>query len=244
EPEPEPVAATQFLESDGYVVMEMESVPLTAALSWDMQADLSGFTGDGYYQFNGNGICNGDANSPLRFTFRVETEGRYELRLRAAKITHCVRWKDPSKHTEDTETSGCNHTEGTCNSLAFPTGDDCPDPTTQCRRTDISNDAFVQIRDANEEYVSFVAQPANTRGQGIKLFGGSSNAWAWTGRKALDVADEKWNAHWDLTPGVYTLIVEGRSQMFRIDRMVLFDEGRHNYNRNGFVELDETLSPP
>ncbi|MEM6732987.1 MAG: hypothetical protein AAF658_15630, partial [Myxococcota bacterium] len=237
-----PVAATQFVENEGYVVMETESVGLTMSLEWDMQADLDGYTGDGYYQFVGNGICNGPANSPLEYTFTIETAGTYELRLRAAKITHCVQWKTPGEHTDDTETTGCNHHEGTCNSLAFPTGDVCPDPTQQCRRSDISNDAFVQIRDADETYVPFEDQPANSVGNGIKLFGGQSNRWAWTGERALDTNGSKWFARWELQPGSYTLVVEGRSQMFRIDRMILFDIDRTS-GTNGAVDLPETLSP-
>ncbi len=223
--------------------MEMESASLTSSLEWDMRAELPGYTGDGYFQFMGNGICNGPANSPLEFTFSVATGGRYELRLRAAKFTHCVEWKNPDNHVDDTSTSGCNHEHGTCTSVAFPTGNDCPDPTTQCRRSDISNDAFVQIRDASGNYVAFVNQPQSSIGDGIKLFGGNNNEWGWTGKSALDTNDTKWDAHWDLSPGDYALILEGRSQMFRIDRMVLFDEGRNSFNRNGFVELGETLTP-
>ncbi|MEM6533595.1 MAG: hypothetical protein AAF654_13300 [Myxococcota bacterium] len=237
----EPAFFAQFEESAGLVVMEMESVRLSADLSWDMLAELDGYTGDGYYQFNGNGICNGDADSPLHFTFNIETEGRYELRLRAAKITHCVEWKDPTGHESDSETSGCNHTAGTCTSRAFPTGDACPDPTTQCRRSDISNDAYVQIRNENEDYIAFVGQPQNTLNAGVKLFGGNNNRWAWTGKNALDADHEKWAAHWDLPPGNYTLTVEGRSQMFRIDRMVLFEESQHRFNNNDFIELEETV---
>lgn len=98
---------TEFRESNGYVVMETESAELTQSLEWDMQADLDGFTGTGYFQFQGNGICNGPANSPLAYTFTIVSGGRYELRLRAAKISHCVSWKNPEEHAMDVSTSGC-----------------------------------------------------------------------------------------------------------------------------------------
>lgn len=241
--DPPPVSTTQFVETDGYVVMEMESASLSSTLEWDMRAELTGYTGDGYYQFMGNGICNGPPNSPLEFTFNISAGGRYELRLRAAKFTHCVEWKKPEDHVDDTSTSSCDHAHGTCNSVALPSGNDCPDPTTQCRRSDISNDAFVQIRDSNDQYVPFVNQPASSIGSGIKLFGGNNNQWGWTGKSALDTNDQKWTAHWDLSPGDYTLIIEGRSQMFRIDRMVLFDEGRNNFSNTGFTDRSETLAP-
>ncbi|MEM6558160.1 MAG: hypothetical protein AAF605_00105 [Myxococcota bacterium] len=226
DPMPEPEKSTQFLEKDGYVVMEMESVGLPRGGSnWSFEDGLSGFTGDGYYQFRGNSICNGPPDSPLEFSFTITREARYELRLRAAKLTHCVAWKTPEEHEDDTETTGCNHTEGTCDSLAAPDRNSCPDPTQQCFRQDISNDAFVQILDNNGNYVEFIDQPAKSSGEGVKLFGGNASAWNWTGKKALDPegSDEKKNAHWDLRPGDYTLVIEGRSQEFRIDRVVLFD---------------------
>ena len=230
---------TEFRESNGYVVMETESAELTQSLEWDMQADLDGFTGAGYFQFQGNGICNGPANSPLTYSFTIVTGGRYELRLRAAKISHCVSWKTPEEHAMDMSTSGCIHEEGTCTSVAFPTDDVCPDPTTQCRRSDISNDAFVQIRDSSDDYVAFLDQPANSVGDGIKLFGGQNNRWAWTGKNALDTNGSKCVANLEVSTVYYTLVVEGRSQLFRIDRIILFDVDQTS-GTNGALELPET----
>jgi len=89
----------------------------------------------------------------------------------------------------------------------------------------ISNDAFVHVETASGDYVTFVDQPGGSVGDPIKLFGGQPNAWAWTGTRALD-RNGKWPAQWDLEPGVYVLVVQGRSQSFRIDRMVFFDTER------------------
>ncbi|MEL6760128.1 MAG: hypothetical protein AAFP04_06960 [Myxococcota bacterium] len=242
-PTPDPKNRTQFLEKDGYVVMEMESVSLPRGGSnWSFEDGLSGFTGDGYYQFRGNSICNGPADSPLEFSFTITQEARYELRLRAAKLTHCVAWKKPEEHQEDTETTGCNHTAGTCDSLAAPDGNTCPDPTQQCFRQDISNDAFVQILDSDGNYVEFFEQPAKSVGKGVKLFGGNASAWNWTGKNALDPegSDKKKAAHWDLRPGDYVLVIEGRSQEFRIDRVVMFDADEGS--TRGAVDYPETLN--
>lgn len=227
-----------FVADNGYVVMEMESANLPDGASWTAGSDLDGFTGSGYYEFTGNGICSGPATSPITFSFTISKAAQYELRLRAAKIRHCVTWKKPEQHTDDTETSTCNHSNGTCDSVSTPSGTDCVDPTTQCLRQDISNDAFVHIDDAEGKYVPFLNQPSKTVGDGIKLFGGSAGAWAWTGDKALDVSGKKWPVLWDLDVGNYTLTIEGRSKLFRIDRIVLFDKATGDVKTA--LELEET----
>ena len=72
-------AQPMFEDRDGYIVMEMESVPLDSASEWVEQSELADARGS-YYTFNGNGICNGPANSPIRYPFRVNAGDVYELR--------------------------------------------------------------------------------------------------------------------------------------------------------------------
>ena len=62
--------------------MEMESVPLSG--DWVEESDLADAEGT-YYTFNGNGICSGRANSPLRYTFRIKNGGIWNLHLRCAR---------------------------------------------------------------------------------------------------------------------------------------------------------------
>lgn len=224
------VGFAQFEERDGLVIMEMESVSLPQDAQWIKEDQLSGYKGSGYYRFTGNGICNGPASSPLRYDFRVTTGGRYELRLRAAKILHCVKGT-PHNNNQ------CDEQDRTCTSLGQPNGDQCGGPD-ECIRSDISNDAFVYIEDDQGNHIKFVDQPHDTKP--IKLFGGRPNEWAWTGKRALDTAGKKWNAHWDLSPGAYTLVVSGRSQSFRIDRMVFFIDGQGNPNMAN--DREETLA--
>jgi len=204
-------------DAEGYVVMEAESVPIPGGHEWVLETDLEGFTGDGYHRFTGNGICSGPAGSPLRYELEIKQAARYELRLRAAKIAHCVEGAPQGNGT-------CTEHDRTCTSLGEPSGGSCGDPD-QCIRNDISNDAFVHVETASGDYVTFVDQPGGSVGDPIKLFGGQPNAWAWTGTRALD-RNGKWPAQWDLEPGVYVLVVQGRSQSFRIDRMVFFDTER------------------
>ncbi len=217
-------------DSEGYVVMEMESVAIPAGHEWVQRTSLSDYTGSGYYRFTGNGICSGPAGSPLRYEFEILESGRYELRLRAAKIAHCVEG-EPEGNGQ------CSESDRTCTSLGEPSGNSCGGPD-ECIRTDISNDAFVHVEDAGGNYVTFVDQPGNSVGSPVKLFGGQSNAWAWTGRGALDPGGPKRNAWWDLDPGVYTLVIQGRSQSFRIDRILFFDSDTGS--TSGAVDRPET----
>tara|TARA_R110002096_G_scaffold239101_1_gene430754 strand:- start:123416 stop:124228 length:813 start_codon:yes stop_codon:yes gene_type:complete len=221
-----------FTEDDGYVVMEMESTAVPAGHEWQLEDDLSGYTGDGFYRFTGNNICSGPASSPLRYDFTTTSETRFELRLRAAKIAHCVAG-------EPQENGQCSEDDRTCDSLGEPNDGGCG--TSQCIRTDISNDAFIYIETADGEYVSFVDQPANTIGEGVKLFGGQVNSWGWTGVKALDPGGPKLDAHWDLSPGRYSLVIQGRSAHFRIDRIALFDSVSGTID--GLDERAETRTP-
>ena len=213
-----------FEERDGYVVMEVESVPIPSGHEWVQERELSGATGGAYYRFGGNSICSGPARSPLRYRFRITTEATYRLHLRAAKILHCVMG-----HPE--ASGACSESDRTCTSLGRPTGGRCAS-SDQCVRSDISNDAFVHIEDASGRYIPFDGQPARTfdagagTGEPVKLYGGSPDAWAFTGTRSLDIAGAKYDAHWSLPPGEYELVLEGRSRDFRIDRIVFFDTER------------------
>lgn len=224
-------AQPQFEENDdGYVVMEMESVPIPSGHDWLEESSLPEATGGAYYRFTGNDICNGPANSPLRYTFRIRTAGTYELRLRAARIWHCVEGMAEGMDNR------CGEEDRTCDSLGEPVDDTCPSGD-QCIRTDISNDSFMFVETAGGEYVAHVDQPDSSLGDPIKLFGGANNAWGWTGTRSLDTAG-RYDAHWQLEPGDYTLVVQGRSQGFRIDRIVFFDTERGEIR--GAEELPES----
>lgn len=228
-------AQPQFEEKDGFVVMEMESMPIPAMDNdWQPATRIQEFTGTGYYEFGGNGICNGPANSPLRYTFRITTKSIWELRLRCSRVWHCVEGMPHGNN------NNCEEDDRTCTSLGLPEGTTCGGPN-ECIRTDISNDAFVFIEDEQGDYVEFTNQPNGTNGDPIKLFGGGRDAWGWSGKRALDIRG-KHDAHWDLDPGVYTLVMQGRSKSFSIDRIVLFDTQTQRIN--GAEDLPETLAPP
>lgn len=219
----------EFVENNGYVVMEAESGG--APGEWSQASRIGGYTGSGYVTFNGNGICNGPAGSDTNFEFSVSSSGRRELRFRAAKVSHCT-----SGQAEANGVCSEAHPRG-CERLAAPNGGQCPGNT--CLRTDLSNDVFVSIYDENGNYVPFVNQPSAI-GQGVKMFGGSADSFAWSLPSSLDLSDQKWPAQWDLPAGNYTLVVSGRSQQFSLDRLVLFDTGRHGFDGSTLTGLPET----
>lgn len=227
------LAQVQFEEQDGYVVMEMESAQLPADGLWEVNQSLGDYKGTGYTQFKGNSICNGPAKSPLRYSFRVTNGGVYELRMRASRIYHCVTGTPTGNDRHCQEGGGAQRG---CMSFGEPNGNMCAD-SSHCVRVDLSNDAFVSIEDAQGNHVGWVGQNDT---KVTKLFGGGNNAWRWTGQRALDPGGAKRNAHWNLQPGEYTLVVQGRSKDFRVDRMVLFDKDRNQIN--GAENLPETLA--
>ena len=231
-----PLAAqVQFEEQDGYVVMEMESVPIAPGLAWTQQQALQDFKGKGYYRFVGNGICSGPATDPLRYTFRIKTPGTYELRLRASRIYHCVTGTPTGRDNHCKEDGGAQRG---CTSFGEPNAGTCAD-SSHCIRTDLSNDVFVSVEDAGGSHVKWVGQRDT---KVTKLFGGGNNAWSWTGKRALDPGGAKQDAQWKLGAGDYTLVVQGRSKDFRVDRMVFFDADKNSIK--DAEDLPETLFVP
>lgn len=220
----EPSNTPHFREDAGYVVMEMESVAIEDK-AWAEETDLEGGSGS-YYRYLGNGICNGPANDPLVYSFRVDTSGVWELRLFMARIWHCV---EGARHDADnhvcleSESRGCKH-------LGEPNGEVCGSANSQdlCLRKDLSNDVFVRIEDASGNFVAYTERTSNE--DQTKLFGGGQNAFAWSGTNALDPGGPKKPAQWDLPAGDYTLTVFGRSQGTRVDRMLLFHTESANFN--------------
>jgi|GEM_PF-3792724 len=226
--------ATTFVERDGFVVMEAETIAIPDGHEWELGADLAGHTGSGYYAFLGNRICNGPAGSPLRYDFTVETDARFELRMRMTKILHCA--------FGDAREDGHCVSKGSCDRAGAPNeADQCLDEGT-CLRDDLSNDVFVHIEDTDGNYVAWKDQPDDTIGDPIKLFvgGAETDAWRWTNTRNLDVSHAKWDAHWDLAPGAYTLVLQGRSQLTRVDRIVLFDQDNHSFSGDDAIERAET----
>jgi hypothetical protein len=81
-PPVEPVEVTQgtFIESNGVVVMEVESVP--AATGWESRTNIAGYKGSAFYYWNGGNKTVGGSGT-LTYKFKITTAGNYELRIRS-----------------------------------------------------------------------------------------------------------------------------------------------------------------
>jgi len=79
-----PNASSDYVERNGLVVMEAENTDSNLDL-WKADTQISGFTGAGYLEFDGNSPISGPAKSPLEYRFKVNRGGLYYLHVFAAK---------------------------------------------------------------------------------------------------------------------------------------------------------------
>lgn len=80
------ISSTMYNGENGLVIIEAENT-LSDLDEWYEDTEVSGYTGGGYIEFDGNSAINGPATSPLVYTFTVDQDGLYYLHLRAAKET-------------------------------------------------------------------------------------------------------------------------------------------------------------
>jgi hypothetical protein len=71
---------TLFQETDGLLVIEIESAPLAG--KWVKETSLTGFTGGAYYTWKGPDLTGPSDKSALAYRFQVAAAGRYHLRIR------------------------------------------------------------------------------------------------------------------------------------------------------------------
>ncbi|MEO0796244.1 MAG: hypothetical protein AAFX93_13835 [Verrucomicrobiota bacterium] len=91
-PVPGPAGSgTVYVEQNGLVIMETENTPSDLGL-WLNKTAVSGYTGSGYLEFNGNNFELGPPNSPLTYEFTVSQSGLYYLHL------HCARQVVNGRH--------------------------------------------------------------------------------------------------------------------------------------------------
>jgi len=73
-------------EKEGKVVIEAESTSSRLG-KWKSLKDLEGYSGEGYIEFTGNTPPGGDADSPLKYKFKITEGGVYYLHILCAKET-------------------------------------------------------------------------------------------------------------------------------------------------------------
>ncbi len=211
-----PAAAQEvFLEQDGIVAIEAESA--TAVPGWETHAPaVANIRGEALLSTGGDSICSSNTNkakdfAPLDYHFRISKAGTYRLRLNIHKQVHCVDVGDPS------QLAAC-HDGAKCVSHGVQSdGDSCA--SNRCWRSDVSNDAFVNIVTAEGAPLKWVGGTTDI----TKLYGGSGSNYAWSGNNALDHGGSKHAPDWDLSAGDYVLEVRNRSNGFSFDRLILVE---------------------
>ena len=66
-----------FAEQNGMVIIEAESVPPVG--SWTLETAIPGYTGSGYYVWNGADFFNNPGNSTLEYKVQITTPGTYKF---------------------------------------------------------------------------------------------------------------------------------------------------------------------
>lgn len=225
-----------FVEENGLLIMEAENTSSdysAADNKWVFKNEAttvvaSGFNksncdivskeitdhkGSGYLYFNSgdywsvwsdpNELDTFRENNSLTYTFKIKNTGNYRLFLRALKAI------------DDRENDPC--------------------------RSDSFNDCFIKMEGdfgAGEVYSS--AECVNTNGYVAatkymlsdfkKFFGASNQKWTTTGK--LDNHNTKPWAIYEFKAGqTYTLTITGRSKNYMIDRIMLVDLHKYNYNQ-------------
>ena len=78
------ISAKVFEGKGGLVVMEAESTESSLG-KWKTKTTVKEFTGKSHLEFTGNKPANGPAISPLKYEFKVDKDGQYDLMIRGFK---------------------------------------------------------------------------------------------------------------------------------------------------------------
>ncbi|MBN1675341.1 MAG: fibronectin type III domain-containing protein, partial [Kiritimatiellae bacterium] len=83
-----------FLEQDGLVVMEVESIPASEA--WVLETESTGYSGAGYYRWDGPDYFSDSTHGVLLYTFKISSAGTYHFRWhnRHDNPTDPTEWND------------------------------------------------------------------------------------------------------------------------------------------------------
>ena len=150
-----------FQEDNGLVVIEIESRP--AVDGWQLQTDVPGFTGSGYFRWEGpNLFGNPGAQGVIEYPINITNPGLYQMRFR-------------------------NHRNG---GIPF----------------DQENDIWTRM----------------DSGPWTKVFSGQQGIWNWASNFDFGKGNRP-PASYQLSKGKHMFTISGRSQGFRVDRVVFFN---------------------
>lgn len=192
------IAGGVYQEDGGLIVIEAENTD-SALGNWEQQASLTGYTGEGHLQFLGNAYTTGPADSPLEYTFKVETAGIYALHLRASK-TNIV---EGAETRTDVANDCYVRVEGDYNAGPGPYDSE-------------GNNASLDVLQSDTKYYTYTESATDNWKWEDGIGNGNGN---------LIPSEGFRDAIYDFKAGeTYTLVVSGRSKFFRLDRIVFRHE--------------------
>lgn len=171
-----------FIEQNGRIVMQVESVPLVAP--WVFESSRPGFTGNGYYRMTGNTVQSGPPNGRLIFNLQINNPGtvRSKVMRSTLNVTHFPFLRSLS-HSFRSTNSTFIRTRIIPLTRKYPVErcrircDPCTSTNSVVPFRTWSNDCFVKLVGA-----------AGERGQDVKVFqSGSSFTWRWSTRYEVSV---------------------------------------------------------
>jgi hypothetical protein len=208
-------AQTLFQESDGMVIIEMESTFGQPLGEWvpGTSVDPENQTGTGYLKFTGNDPEQGPPISPLEYVFKINKGGVYSLHLHCAKLNLELN----GRMRNDVCNDAYVRVDGNYQARN-PQPDDFPDAEGEYRKEFHKQDAPLDLLKVN-----------------TKFYGGEPQKFVWTQMKnsngsaseSLDPGghNNKRGAYYRLLAGeTYRLTIHGRSRDFMINRILFRHE--------------------
>lgn len=186
-------ACDLFEEESGLVVIEMESLPLSA--NWEIAQDIPGYTGGGYIQWTGNQYFNQVGRGPIRFQVKINMPGTYTFNWRVAVGSGTER----SEHNDSWLKIIGDHLIG---------------------RKGNNSSALLKPKPICTTDPDFDCPNGSSRDGFFKVYGGGVNEFIWRANTSDHDAHDVL-ARFD-TAGVYTFVINARSSFHCIDRMILW----------------------
>ncbi len=195
--------AQTFLEEDGLVVIEIESAE-NAPSNWAEETAFAGFTGEGYFRYDGNNHSNDPGIDVIEYGIFIQNPGLYRFRWRSL-IAEGSSTTDSNDSWLKIFGDAFYGLQGT-NSIVCPKG---YDPS--------SNDCPVELDD------DMNVMPAGSGSDGwFKVYRSGPGDWVWSTQTSDNDAHQIY-ARFDQST-LYRLQISGRSKNHAIDRLVMYHE--------------------
>ncbi len=206
-----------FLESDGLLVIEMETTSDSLG-GWAEETSFTDYTGAAYFRYDGNNHFNNPGIDTLQYTVLIQNPGLYRFRWRSL-IAEGSSNTDANDSWLKINSSAFYGLKG-ANSIVCPKGYD---------------PAFNDCPVAADNDMDVTPEGSGSGGW-FKIYRSGPGDWVWSTQTSDNDAHQIY-ARFDY-PGLYTIAVSGRSKNHAIDRMVLY---RSDYSGNALdTDLPES----